>query len=269
VDPVSINYLELPYRTEKPRQHGVTMVIDNGMPLAHFTDVVTSSGEFIDFMKFGWGTSVVHPHMDEKIRVLRSVGIDFYFGGTLFEKYIVQNRFEEFRSMCQHYGASFVEVSNGSVDMSDVQKSAYVAKLSDDFKVISEVGSKDSVKSENMAPHKWITSIKDDLDAGAILVTLETRESGHGGICRANGELRFGLIEEILVSGMSVDQLLFEAPTMELQSYFVRRIGSNVNLGNIAANDTISLETIRLGLRSETLHTFEPSEDDELRKLRI
>jgi phosphosulfolactate synthase len=265
---MSINYLDLPYRTAKPRQSGVTMVIDNGMPLAHFADVVTSSGEFIDFMKFGWGTSVVHPHMEAKIDVLRSEGVEFYFGGTLFEKYIVQNRFEEFRSMCQHYGAKYVEVSNGSVDMSDVQKSAYVAKLSDDFHVISEVGSKDSVKSENMAPNKWISSIKDDLDAGAILVTLETRESGHGGICRPNGELRFGLIEEILVSGLGVEQLLFEAPTMDLQSYFVRRIGSNVNLGNIAATDTIGLETIRLGLRSETLLTFEPSEIDELRNIR-
>jgi phosphosulfolactate synthase len=266
---MSINYLELPFRTPKPRQTGVTMVIDNGMPLAHFSDVVASSSEFIDFMKFGWGTSVVHPHMESKIQVLRSAGVEFYFGGTLFEKYLVQNRFEEFRSMCQHYGAHYVEVSNGSIDMSDVQKAAYVAKLSDDFHVISEVGSKDSVKSENMAPNKWISSIKDDLDAGAELVTLETRESGHGGICRPNGELRFGLIEEILVSGLSVDQLLFEAPTMELQSYFVRRIGTNVNLGNIAASDTIGLETIRLGLRSETLHTFEPSEDDELRSLRI
>ena len=177
---MSINYLELPYRTSKPRHHGVTMVIDNGLPLAHFTDVVASSGEFIDFMKFGWGTSVVQSQMEAKIDVLRNAGVEFYFGGTLFEKYLVQNRFEEFRSMCQHYGAHYVEVSNGSVDMSDVQKSAYVAKLSDDFMVISEVGSKDSVKSENMAPNKWISSIKDDLEAGAVFVTLETRESGHG-----------------------------------------------------------------------------------------
>jgi phosphosulfolactate synthase len=265
---MSINFLELPYRTPKPRHNGVTMVIDNGMPLGHFTDVVTSSGAYIDFMKFGWGTSVVHPQMDAKIQVLRDAGIDFYFGGTLFEKYLVQNRFEEFRSMCQHYDAKYVEVSNGSIDMSDVQKSAYVAKLSDDFEVISEVGSKDSVTSENMAPNEWISSVRDDLDAGAVLVTLETRESGHGGICRANGELRFGLIEEILSSGLSADQLLFEAPTMELQSYFIRRIGTNVNLGNIAANDTISLETIRLGLRSETLHSFEPSEIDESARLR-
>lgn len=264
---MNFNTLQLPYRVPKPRDHGVTMVIDNGLPLAHFTDVVTSSGEFLDFVKFGWGTSVVHPQTAAKIRVLRSTGIEFYFGGTLFEKYLLQDRFEEFRAMCHYYGARYVEVSNGSIDMSDVQKSAYVAKLSDDFEVISEVGSKDSEKSENMAPHKWVSSIKDDLDAGAVLVTLETRESGHGGICRPNGELRIGLIEEILAHGLSVDQLLFEAPTMALQSYFVRRIGTNVNLGNIAATDTIGLETIRLGLRSETLHTFEPSEDDVPRKI--
>jgi phosphosulfolactate synthase len=265
---MSVNFLELPYRTPKPRQAGVTMVIDNGMPLSYFTDLVASTSDFVDFIKFGWGTSVVHAQTEAKIDVLRSAGVDFYFGGTLFEKYLVQNRFEEFRSMCQHYGATYVEVSNGTIDISDAQKSAYVAKLSDDFKVISEVGSKDSVKSENMAPNKWITSIKDDVDAGAVLVTLETRESGHGGICRPNGELRFGLVEEILTSGLNVDQLLFEAPTMELQAYFVQRIGTNVNVGNIAATDIIGLETIRLGLRSDTLLTFEGPVDD-LKALRL
>jgi phosphosulfolactate synthase len=127
-----------------------------------------------------------------------------------------------------------------------------------DFKVISEVGSKDRVHSENMAPNKWIDYINDDVSAGAVLVTLETRESGHGGICRADGELRYGLIEEILTCGIDSNVLLFEAPNMELQSYFVHRLGPDVNLGNIAPSDIVGLETIRLGLRSETLMTFEP-----------
>jgi phosphosulfolactate synthase len=267
-DHMSVNYLELPYRIAKPRSTGITMVIDNGMPLQYFTDLVSSAADYVDFIKFGWGTSVVHTQTEEKIAVLRDAGVEFYFGGTLFEKYMLQDRFEQFRAMCQHYGSHYVEVSNGSIEMSDTQKSAYVAKLSDDFHVISEVGSKDSVKSENMAPNKWISSIRDDLSAGAELVTLETRESGHGGICRPNGELRFGLIEEIVTSGLGVEQLLFEAPTMELQSYFVKRVGSNVNLGNIAATDIIGLETIRLGLRSETLHSFEPREDADLDGLR-
>ncbi len=234
------------------------MVIDRGTPLTFFTDLIRSNSQYIDFVKFGWGTSVVAKDLENKIAILRSEGVDFYFGGTLFEKYLLQEKFDDFRVMCDHYGCQFVEVSNGTIDLSDADKSGYVNALSQDFRVISEVGSKDQERSETMAPNRWIDYIRDDLDAGAVLVTLETRESGHSGICRPNGELRFGLIEEILTSGVDVDRLLFEAPTLDLQSYFVRRVGPNVNLANIAADDVISLETIRLGLRSETLLVFEP-----------
>lgn len=234
------------------------MVIDKGLPHRYFADLVQSASDYVDFIKFGWGTSVVALDMDKKIKVLRDENVNFYLGGTLFEKYIVQNRFEQFRELCQNYGCEYVEVSNGTIDLSDAKKSEYVAELSKDFKVISEVGSKDRVHSENMAPNKWIDYIKDDVEAGAVLVTLETRESGHGGICRADGELRYGLIEEILTCGIDSNALLFEAPSMELQSYFVRRVGTDVNLGNIAPSDIVALETIRLGLRSETLMDFEP-----------
>ena len=233
------------------------MAIDKGLPLHYFADVVAAGSDYLDFVKFGWGTSVVDRNVRDKIAVLRSEGVDFYFGGTLFEKYVLQNRFDEFRTMCRSYGCTFVEVSNGTIDLDDAAKADYVAELAKDFSVISEVGYKDQVKSENMAPHKWIGYIGADLDAGAVLVTLETRESGQGGICRPNGELRFGLIEEILASPISVDRLLFEAPNLELQGYFVTRIGPNVNLGNIATTDIIGLETVRLGLRSETLLSFE------------
>ncbi len=234
------------------------MVIDTGVPTRYFADLIGCSSDYVDFVKFGWGTSVVSPGLTEKISLLRSANVDFYFGGTLFEKYILQDRFDQFREMCRHFGCTHVEVSNGTIDLADDEKSKYVNELSNDFIVISEVGSKNQMKSENMAPNKWINYINDDLSAGATLVTLETRESGHGGICRPNGELRFGLVEEILTSGIDTSSLLFEAPSMELQSYFVRRVGSNVNLGNIAPTDVIGLETIRLGLRSETLHEFEP-----------
>lgn len=240
------------------------MVIDNGVPTGYFADVIASSAEFIDFVKFGWGTSVVTKDLKTKIDVLEREGVGYYFGGTLFEKYILQGRFEEFRWMCQEYGCTHVEVSNGTIEMADERKSQYVADLSRDFRVISEVGSKHQMKSENMAPNKWLDYIAQDFDAGAILVTLETRESGQGGICRPNGELRFGLIEEILASGVDVDRLLFEAPTMNLQNYFVERAGSNVNLGNIHFDDIVNLETIRLGLRSDTLLTFE---SEELRRI--
>lgn len=235
------------------------MAIDNGLPFNYFCDLMESASEHVDFVKFGWGTSVVTAHVEKKISFLQSEGVQFYLGGTLFEKYILQNRFQQYRELLRDFNCEFVEVSNGTIDLDDARKSEYVAALSTEFKVISEVGSKDNVRSENMAPNRWIEYIRDDLAAGAVLVTLETRESGHGGICRANGELRYGLLEEILTSGVDVNSLLFEAPSMELQSYFVRRVGTDANLGNIAPTDLIGLETIRLGLRSETLLQFEPA----------
>jgi len=250
--------LQLPDRNAKPRATGVTMIIDTGMGTNYFTDVIGSNAQYVDFVKFGWGTSVVSNNLNEKIAFLRNHDVSFYFGGTLFEKYILQDRFDQFRSMCREFGCSHVEVSNGTIDLADDEKSKYVTELSNDFIVISEVGSKNQMKSENMAPNKWIDYINDDITAGASLVTLETRESGHGGMCRPNGELRYGLVEEILTSGIDTDSLLFEAPSMELQSFFVRRVGPNVNLANIAATDVVGLETIRLGLRSETLQDFEP-----------
>jgi phosphosulfolactate synthase len=235
------------------------MVIDNGLPFNLFCDYIGSAADHVDFVKFGWGTSVVTPNVEKKISFLQSEGVHFYLGGTLFEKYVLQNRFQQYRELLIDMGCEYVEVSNGTIDLADARKSEYVAALSAEFKVISEVGSKDNERSENMAPNRWINYIRDDLDAGAVLVTLETRESGHGGICRSNGELRYGLVEEILTSGIDPNALLFEAPSMPLQSYFVKRIGADVNLGNIAAADLIGLETIRLGLRSETLLHFEPA----------
>jgi len=190
----------------------------------------------------------------------RDHGVDFYLGGTLFEKYVLQDRFDEFRGICREYGATTVEVSNGTAPITHQEKAAYVEQLANEFQVVAEVGFKDNVQSENFPPKRWIEAIRCDLDAGAYMVTLETRESGKGGICRPNGELRYGLIEEILDSGIDANQLMFEAPTSELQGYFVKRVGSNVNLGNIATDAVVSCETIRLGLRSETLLEFENKE---------
>lgn len=251
--------LLLPTRTSRPRSCGVTMVIDRGEPFGHFVDLIDSFGDLIDFVKFGWGTSVVTKNFRAKLDVLRDAHIDFYLGGTLFEKYVAQDRFDEFRLLCESYECRFVEVSNGTIDITNDEKADYIKRMSDDFLVISEVGSKVQARSEVMAPVAWIRYIQADIDAGAVLVTLETREGGRGGMCRSNGELRYGLVEEILSSKIDHDRLLFEAPSTELQAYFTRRVGPNVNLGNIAVSDIVALETIRLGLRSETLLDFEPS----------
>ena len=249
--------LHLPRREEKPRGKGLTMVIDGGIPLGHFTDLVSSAAEYIDFVKFGWGTAIVTSNMHAKIDVLRANKIGFYFGGTLFEKYVLQGRFDDFRKFCDEHSCRHVEVSNGTISLSNSEKASYIRKLADDFTVISEVGFKDAARSEQLPPSMWVEYIREDTEAGASLVTLEARESGRSGICRPDGALRFGLIEDVLASEISQESLLFEAPTTALQAHFVTRLGPDVNLGNIPAHSVIGLETLRLGLRADTLAAFE------------
>jgi phosphosulfolactate synthase len=246
----------LPSRATKPRSTGLTMVIDGGIPLRMFADIISSTPELIDFVKFGWGTAVVTGGLQQKIDVLREHGIGFYLGGTLFEKYVMQERFDDYKRFCVELGCEHVEVSNGTVTMSNAEKASYIRKLTGDFTVVSEVGFKDPDRSEQLPPSKWIEYINEDLAAGAKMVTLEARESGKSGICRPDGALRFGLIEEGLSAGGGQDQLLFEAPTTTLQTYFITRLGTDVNLGNVPASAVIGLETLRLGLRADTLTHF-------------
>ena len=249
--------LTLPEHVVKPRTSGLTMVIDGGVPLRLFTDLIELGAEYIDFVKFGWGTSVVTNCLREKIAVLDSHDIGYYFGGTLFEKFVVQGRLDDYRHFCEEYSCQHVEVSNGTIELSNAEKAGYIRKLANDFTIVSEVGFKDPGRSEMLPPSEWVASIKEDLDAGASIVTLEARESGSSGICRPDGELRYGLIEDVLHAGIGVDSLLFEAPTTALQTHLITRIGPNVNLGNVPAQGVIGLETLRLGLRSDTLTTFE------------
>ena len=249
--------LTLPTRAAPPRKTGLTMVIDGGIPPRHFADLISLGGEYIDFVKFGWGTSVVTGCLSEKISVLSEQGIGFYFGGTLFEKFVLQGRFEDYRRFCVGHGCAHIEVSNGTIDMSNTEKAGYIRKLAEDFTVISEVGFKDSGRSQQLPPSAWVECINEDLEAGASLVTMEARESGKSGICRPDGELRYGLVEDVLHSGVPAEVLLWEAPNTELQAYLISRLGPDANLGNVPANGVIGLETLRLGLRSDTLTTFE------------
>ena len=248
--------LTLPRRSGKPREVGLTMVVDGGVPVGALRDITASAGEYLDFVKFGWGTAVVTRELGEKIELLEANDVDFYFGGTLFEKYVLQRRFDDFRKLCHEWGCTFVEVSNGTIELSNLEKTGYVRKLADEFTVISEVGFKDADRSDRLSPRRWIEFVEDDLAAGAQLVTLEARESGSSGICHADGQLRVGLIEEV-VCELPVGRLLFEAPTTALQAHMVRRVGPDVNLGNVAPNGLLALETLRLGLRADTLTEFE------------
>jgi len=247
--------LDLPFRESAPRTRGLTMAIDPGFPTARFEDAIESVGDLVDLVKFGWGTALVTRDVKRKIDALRAARIGFYLGGTLFERFAQEGLVDEFRAVCRTVGATYVEVSNGTIAMDDVEKSRWVAALSDEFTVISEVGAKNPERAAAQTADQWVAAIHADLEAGAHLVTTEARESGRSGICTADGRPREDVVEQVLASGVDPDRLLFEAPTKDLQTFFVRRLGASVNLGNVALDDVISCETLRLGLRADTLPT--------------
>ena len=249
--------LSLPQRSERPRTRGLTMVIDNGMPVRAFEDAVESASDHIDYVKFGWGTAIVTAKLQQKIDCLVGLGIAFYFGGTLFEKFVVQDDFNAYMQLCRNFGCQLVEISNGTIPLSNHEKARYITRAATEFSVFSEVGYKDAERSDHLSGQDWIRCIAEDLAAGASRVITESRESGKSGICRPDGTLRFDLIEGILASGIDPNCLVFEAPTKELQSFFVKRLGTEVNLANIAPADVVGCETLRLGLRSDTLLHFE------------
>lgn len=254
---MNTNILALPERATKPRASGLTLMIDNGIPPRYFEDVIDGASQLIDIVKFGWGTSVVTEMLDRKIACLREHGINYYFGGTLFEKFLAQGQVDAYRAYCQRYGCRYVEISNGTIELTNREKARYITRFARDFHVLSEVGYKDSERSLKLHPGQWIEYINEDMMAGAERVITEARESGSSGIFRPDGEVRYGLIEEMLASGLDTTRLIFEAPRKDQQVYFIRRVGANVNLANIAPADLIGLETLRLGLRADTLLDFD------------
>jgi phosphosulfolactate synthase len=249
--------LILPSRSDKPRREGLTVVIDNGMPVAAFKDAIASADCAIDLVKFGWGTAIVTPRLAEKTACLDRLGIGYFFGGTLFEKFLVQDRLAEYFEICRSQGCRYIEVSNGTIQLSNADKARLITRATKDFIVLSEVGYKDPGRSDALTGEQWTAYIDEDLEAGASWVVTEARESGRSGICDGNGVLRFEIVEQIIASGIDCRRLVFEAPTKELQTFFVTRVGANVNLANIAPADVIGLETLRVGLRSDTFVHFE------------
>ncbi|MGH2514641.1 MAG: phosphosulfolactate synthase, partial [Ktedonobacterales bacterium] len=254
--------LVLPVRAAKPRARGLTIVIDSGVPARYFQDAIESAAPYIDLVKFGWGTSIISDQLEQKIACLQQQNIGYFFGGTLFEKFYSQGKTAAYAAYCRRFGTRFVEISNGTISLSNDDKARVIADFARDFTVLSEVGYKNSEASQHLHPAKWIEFIQQDLEAGARKVITEARESGTSGICRPGGELRYGLIEEILQSSIDADDLIFEAPNKTLQTYFIRRLGANVNVANVALNDVIPLETLRLGLRSDTLLAFDDLLED-------
>jgi len=240
--------------TGKKIKIGATGLIDNGHSVAFFEDTITSFSDFFSYVKFGWLTSVVDPSLEKKIKILNSLNIDFCFGGSLIEKSIATSRMDIFDNLIEKYSPNYIEISNGSIDIDIDSKARLIEKYSQDFIVFSEVGSKVLEVSNRMFPKKWIEEMKSDLEAGAHKVITEAREGGNGGICRDGGEIRFGLIEEIKESSIDLEDIIFEAPNMQMQTYFINLFGSNVSLANIPFSAILNLYTLRVGYRSETFN---------------
>ncbi len=249
----------LPERTKKPRQYGFTMAMDKGLSVREVEDFISVCGDYVDIVKFGWGTTYVTPNIKEKIKIYKDAGIPTYFGGTLFEAFVIRGQFDDYRKVLDKYDMSFAEVSDGSIELDHDLKCEYVRKLTEQVTVLSEVGSKDAEKI--IPPYKWIKLMQDELDAGAWKVIGEARESGNVGLFRSTGEVRSGLVEEILTK-IPFEKILWEAPQKAQQVWFIKLLGANVNLGNIAPNEVIPLETIRLGLRGDTFAHFLEKQSD-------
>jgi phosphosulfolactate synthase len=241
--------LKLPERTGKPRQQGITHVLDRGLSVSQVDGLIEVAGEYIDLVKLGWGTAVATRNLDAKLARYREHGIPVMFGGTLTELAIAQNRLDRLVDWLHELELEHIEVSDGTITLEHERKLELIGRLAGEFTVLSEVGSKDDTRI--MAPFRWVEQIQSELEAGAWKVIAEARESGSVGIFRHDGEVRMGLIDEI-VHAVEPQQILFEAPRKDQQVWFIRRLGADVNLGNIIPEEVLSLETIRVGLCSDT-----------------
>jgi len=232
------------------RDGGLTHVIDKGLGPRAVEDLLETAGAYVDIVKLGWGTGYVTQNLERKLALYREASIPVVCGGTFVEAVWARGRLDEFRAWLSGHGLTHVEISDGVVDMPREQKLELIADLARDFTVLSEVGSKDA--EVVFAPYQWVEWIKEELAAGSWKVITEGREGGTAGIYRPSGEMRTGLIDEI-VHDVEVSDLVFEAPTKASQAWFVKQFGPNVNLGNIPPDEVIPLETLRLGLRADTL----------------
>jgi phosphosulfolactate synthase len=250
---MNFNLSQIPERHLKPREHGLTMVMDKGLSIQEVTNFLSVAHPHVDIVKLGFGTSFVTPNLKEKIEVYNSFNIPIYFGGTLFEAFLIRDQFEDYISVCKEFGVSYMEVSDGSINITHAEKCGYIEKLTRHGIVLSEVGSKDA--AHIIPPYKWIELMRSELSAGSSYVIAEARESGNVGIYRGSGEVREGLVQEILTQ-IPEEKIIWEAPQKTQQLYFIELVGCNVNLGNIAPTEVLPLETMRIGLRGDTFHLF-------------
>jgi len=250
---MNFNLTQIPTRTPQPRTSGLTMVMDKGLSINEVHDFMNVCGPHVDIVKLGFGTAFVTPNLKEKIDVYHSYKVPIYFGGTLFEAFLIRNQFDDYIAVCKDYGISYVEVSDGSITIPHAEKCGYIEKLTKHATVLSEVGSKDA--AHIIPPYKWIELMRAELEAGSSYVIAEAREAGTVGIYRGTGEVREGLVQEILTQ-IPEQKIIWEAPQKAQQLYFLELIGCNVNLGNIAPNEVIPLEAMRIGLRGDTFDLY-------------
>ena len=243
-------WLGVPARPGKPRQTGLTHVIDKGMHTRDIEGMFDTAGAFVDIVKLGWGTSYVTNNLEKKIALYRHFDTPVVCGGTLFEAVYARGKLAEFKAWLVEHRFAHVEISDGTIEIPRDEKLELIAEFARDFTVLSEVGSKDA--EVNFAPYLWVQWIGEELEAGAWKVITESREGGTAGIFRPTGEMRTGLVDEIAHS-IDYHDVIFEAPAKNAQAWFVRHFGPEVNLGNIAPEEVIPLETLRLGLRGDTL----------------
>ncbi len=250
---MNFNLTQIPDRNPKPRNFGLTMVMDKGLSVEEAKNFMSVASPHVDIVKLGFGTAHVTPNLKEKLEVYKSFNVPIYFGGTLFEAFLIRNQFKDYLSVCKEYGVSFMEVSDGSITIPHAEKCGYIEKLTQYGTVLSEVGSKDA--AHIIPPYKWIELMQAELNAGSAYVIAEAREAGNVGIYRGTGEVREGLVQEILTK-IEASKIIWEAPQKAQQLYFLQLIGCNVNLGNIAPSEVIPLEAMRIGLRGDTFTLY-------------
>lgn len=247
----------IPVRTTKPREDGVTMVMDKGLSMRQAEDMLDGSGALIDLVKLGFGTSFVTPKLKDKIALYQKANTRVYLGGTLFEAFVARGQYKDYRKLLDQLGLDTVEVSDGSINMPAKEKCKYISDLAKHYTVLSEVGSKES--GILISPAKWVSMMRTELDAGSWKVIAEARESGTVGIYRPSGHAHTQLVNRILAKVAAKD-ILWEAPQKSQQVWFIKQLGANVNLGNISGDEVIALETLRLGLRGDTFFQYLPEE---------
>src|SRR3984885_7718489 len=246
---------QIPQRTVRPRTYGLTMVYDKGLSAGEARNLISGAGPHVDLVKLAFGTPLVSTGLHEKIKLFMDAGIPVYFGGLLFEAFLIRNQFNDYLRLLKEYDISYIEVSDGSVDIPHVEKCGYIEKLSKYGTVLSEIGSKDKDREHITPPYQWIRLMQSELEAGATYIVAEARETGTVGIYRHSGEVREGLVQEILTK-VPAEKILWEAPQKDQQLYFLTLIGANANLGNINHAEVVALEAMRVGLRGDTFDLY-------------